>query len=189
MSPLDYSPEHPDPSTVSPWPAILRYGLIGGLIFIFYSLIGNITGLGRPNAGLVALMVFGLAYFVIYIGLLVFSIKNHRDEDLGGFIDIKRSIWVGTGVALIAGVISSIFGYIYMTMIEPDMAANMMEEMVEMFENMGLEEEAYEDQLAGMEAKFDPMTALMQGIGYAPIIGLICSVIIGAILKKDRTEG
>lgn len=188
MSPIDYSPNHPDPSEVPPWPTAIRYGLIGGLVFIVYSLVGNLTGFGRPSAGMVALMFFGLAYFVIYIGLLTIAIRHHRDEDLGGFIDIKRSVILGTVVAVIAGVISSLFGYLYMTLIEPDMAASILNEMETMFEELGLPEEQYTEQLAQMEARLDPTRALTQGIIGAPIIGAIFSLIIGAIVKKSPQD-
>ncbi len=188
MSPLDYSSDFPDPSTVSPWPNIIRYGLIGALLFILYFLIGNISGLGRPKAGIAAFLIFNLINFVIYIGLLVFVIKNHRDEDLGGFIDIKRSIWIGTGVAIIAGVLSSIFGYIYMTVIEPDYAANMMAETIEMLESWGMEEEQLEEELAGKEEEFDPTRTTIQGIISTPFIGALCSLIIGATLKKGPSD-
>lgn len=185
MSPLDAPQEYPDPATVAPWPTAIRYGVIGGMVFILYTLIGNLTGIGRPTAGLIPLLFFGLASFAIYILLLVLAIKSHRDDDLGGYIDIKRSMIVGTTVAVIAGVISSLFGYLYMTVIEPDMAATMMSEMETMFENMGLPEEDYEAQLADMEARLDPMSSLTQGLMWAPAIGAVVSLITGATLKRE----
>lgn len=187
MSPLDHHPDY-TPDIVPPWPAGIRYGLLGGLIFIIYSLLGNLTGFGRPSAGIVSIMVFGLAYFVIYFGVLFWGIKGHRDEDLGGYIDLKRSIIIGVVIAVIAGIISAIFNYIYMTMIEPDMAANMVEEMTQMFEDMGVGEEIYEAEIEKIEQQMDPMAALQQGLIGAPLMGLIFSFIIGLILKKQPGE-
>lgn len=185
MSSPDYFHLPPDPATVPPWPTAIRYGLIGGMVFILYSLIGNLTGIGRPTAGLLPLLLFGLTYFVIYIVLLLVAIKNHRDEDLGGYIDLKRSIILGATVAVIAGVISSLFGFLYMTVIEPDIADTMVAEMEVMFENMGLPEEQYLEELEKMEERLDPVGSLIQGLTWSPIIGGVVSLILGAILKKE----
>ena len=184
MTTLDNPNTYPDPSEVPPWPTAIRYGLIGGLIFIVYGLIGNLTGLGRPTAGLVAVAVFGLLVFVLYIGLLYFAIRKHRDEDLGGYITIGRSVMVGVVVAILAGIISSVFNYLYMTLIEPDMAATIVEEMREMFESLGMDEDMIEEQLADVASRMNPAKQLIQGLIGSGVMGAIFSLIIGAILKK-----
>ena len=180
MTSSDNPSTYPDPASVSFWPTAIRYGLIGGLIFIVYGILVNLTGFGWPSSGLFQMLLSLLIVIVLYVGLLFFAIRQHRDEDLGGYISLGRSVLVGIVVAVIAGVLSSVFNYLYTTVVDPDLLPRMIAELEEFMEDMGAPEEQIEKQIAGMT----PTKQLMQNIIYAPIMGGIVSLIIGAIVKK-----
>ena len=65
MSILNKPGETIDPSTVSPWPTILRYGLIGGLVLVVYALLGNLLGFTKPSAGFVTLILSGMVVVIL----------------------------------------------------------------------------------------------------------------------------
>ena len=185
MTTLDQPTNYPDPTEVSFIPTGVRYGLIGGLILIIYGFLGNTLGFGRPSAGLVALTLFGLSFFIIYIGLLYFTIRKHRDDDLGGYITLGRAVMVGVTAAIVAGVLSTLYNYVYITMIDPAMITEVMEETQVMFEELGLPEDQIDEQMAAMEDRMNPTQQLTSGLLTSAGFGAIVSLIIGAIVKKS----
>ncbi len=188
MDSLDHFSDHPQASDVSPWSTIQYYGLLGGLIFIIFSFLGNTVGFGRPCAGFVSLAIFGLFFMVIF-GFLIFAvIRKHRDDELGGYITFGRAVLVGTGAALIAAIFYAGYGYVYAAYIEPDLAVQMVDEMQVMFEELGLEDSVIDEQMADLEARMEPGAQLTSDLTSAVGIGVFFSLLFGAILKKSPPE-
>ena len=182
MATLDDDFGYIDPSTVPPYPTAIRYGLIGGLISVVYGLIANLTGLTNPTGGMMTLLLASVVGIVIGVGIIVFAIKHHRDNELGGYISFGRAFILGLIVSLISGLISVAFNYIYMNFIDPNFMSEMMEGMEEMLSNFGVPEEQMEQALIDAEKGFGPTRMLMN----TTIGGVVLALIIGAIMKKNR---
>ncbi len=173
-----------DPSTVSPWPIAIRYGLISALIACIYTLISNMSGLTAGAFGLMASTLSGLVVFAIGIAMIVIPVKHHRDKELGGYITIGRVILIGMVVTAISMLLSNVFNYVYMNFIDPGFLDTM---MAQMEESMGsiIPEEQMDEFLLNMQENFEPMTMLKNGLMMGTVFGLIVSGIIGLIMKKD----
>lgn len=182
------NPQVVDPASVSPQATIIRYGLIGGLIFVVYGLLGNILGFAKPSGGISAIVINGLVFIVLYVGLMVMAVRKHRDQDLGGYIPFGRAFLVGLGVAVIAGVISGLFNYLYMSFIEPDYLTNMVGEMEEMYANMGMSEETIEIAMERVRKSLTPTKMLTNAAIGSVVMGGIVSLIVSAIMKKKPPE-
>ena len=176
-----------DPVNVSPQPTIVRFGLIGALVLIIYSLLGNITGFTSPANGVMTAMLTGLLVFVFYIAIMVLAVRKHRDQDLGGYIPFGRAFIVSFLTSLIVGVIASAFNLLYMNVIDPTMGATIVEDAREMYENVGMSEEQIEAALKQVSRSFTTMGQIM-GLGFGTIMGAVLSLIIAAILRKDPPE-
>lgn len=173
-----------DPNAVSPWPVAIRYGLIGGLIYCIYTLIGSLSGLISGGLGLVSFILSGLLAFFIAIGLIVFSVKKHRDKELGGFITIGRVIIIGLVITGISMFISNVFTYVYVNFIDPSFIDNMQGNMGEMFEGFVPEEEL-ERIILDAGDRFEIGNLIKGFFGTVVGVGLVVSAIIGLIMKKD----
>ena len=173
-----------DPASVSPWPIAIRYGLIGGLIYCIYTLIGNMSGLTTGAFGMVASTLSGLLVFGIAICLIVFPVKQHRDKELGGYITIGRVITIGLVVTIISMLISNIFNYVYMNFIDPGFVDNMLANMEEMIGEY-VPEEQLEEILIQSRKGFEPATMIKNTLIMTGVFGLIISGIVGLIMKKD----
>lgn len=184
MTTLDDDRLMVDPSTVSPWPIAIRYGLISALISCIYTLISNMSGLTAGSFGMVASTISGLLMFAIAIAMIVIPVKHHRDKELGGYITIGRIILIGMVVIAISTLISNVFNYIYMNFIDPGFVDTMMAQMEENMSSL-IPEEQMDEVLMGIQENFEPMTMLKNGIMMGTIVGLIISGIIGLIMKKD----
>ena len=178
----------PDPGSVPFINTAVRYGVIGGLIFIIYGMIANFTGFNRPSAGIGAMVLNFLIFIGLYVGIQVAAIKKHRDEELGGAIQFGRAFMVGIVVAVIAGIISAVFNYFYMTVIDPDMLSTMVEEMEVMYERMGMSESQIEAAMEQIRTGFEPTKMFVQGIIMSVIMGGIVALIVAAIMKKNPPE-
>ncbi len=188
MDSLDNFKNYPDPDEVSPWENVLYYSGIGGLVFIIYGFLGNTLGFGRPSAGLLSMAVFGFFALVIYLFLIFVVIRNFRDKELGGYITLKNAVIVGTATAVLAGVISAIYSYVYVAFIEPDMVMQMAAEMEEMLEELGLDEDAIYDQIEDFKGRMEPSSQFTTGILGSLGMGAVTSLIMGAILKNPPPE-
>ncbi len=173
-----------DPASVSPWPVAIRYGLIGGLIYCIYALVGNMSGLTTGGLGFVAQMVSSLLVLVIAVALIVFPVKHHRDKELGGYITIGRVIMIGFVVTAISMAISMAFNYIYMNFIDPGYIDSVLVSMEEMLESM-VPEDQLEQALIDARARLEPASMAQTGVITTLVIGIIVSAIVGLIMKKD----
>lgn len=183
MSTID-NPNVPN-ATASVWPTIIRYGLIGGLVFIVYSLIGNITGMTSPGAGFGMLAVNLVISLGIYVGIMVLAIQRFRDQENGGFISFGKAFGIGLGAALIAGILSSAFTYIYVTAIDPSFFDTMIDETSKLYERLGMSEEQIEQAMAQAKKSFTPMGLVRQALIGNVIMGAIVAAIVGAIMKRN----
>ncbi|MDX1665980.1 MAG: DUF4199 domain-containing protein [Saprospiraceae bacterium] len=174
-----------EPQSESYSDAVLRYGIIGGLILVVYGLLGNIFGFARPSAGMGMILINFLITAAIYIGLMVMAVRQHREEDLGGTIGFGRAFTVAFLAGLLAGLIGAAFNFVYINYIDPDYAKTIIEESVRMYERMGLSEEQIDQALASMREGFEPGRFLMNSLLYTGIMSAIVAAIIGAIMKKS----
>lgn len=185
MSTLDGN--YVDPATVSPQPTIVRFGLIGAMVLIIYSLLGNILGFTSPANGMMAAMIGGLVIFVFYIVIMVLPVRKHRDQDLGGHIPFGRAFTVAFFTSLIVGVISSAFNMLYMNVIDPSLGTTMVEETREMYEGMGMNETQIDAAIKQVEKGFT-LTGQLMGLAFGVGIGVVFALIIAAVMKKNPPE-
>ena len=188
MSNVLDTPPATDPSGVSFWSTVLRYGIIGSLITIVMGLIGNLTGFSQPGSNFIAPMLFGLISIVVYIGVLVYAIRFHRDKELGGYITFGRAFIVGFLVAVIMAIIGQLFNYVYVTYIDPDLLANSIEGIREMYENMGMDEATIDEAMTKVEAQFEKQGTLLGSLPVSLIVNAVIAAIVGLIMKKSVPE-
>jgi len=187
MTTLDHIHDAPDPSSVSPWPTAIRYGLIAGLISIIYATIGFITGITLPSAGFLMIGINTIISFGIFIGVIVFAVRKHRNEELGGFISFGRIVLIGVIITVISGLLGTFYQHIYTNYVDPSYMAKVMEETVAMMEKFNVPEENVEETIAQMEAG-NTFGSILKGFGIIAIFGAIISSIIGAVMKRNPPE-
>ena len=188
MSTLDNPNDYIDPSKVSAWPTASRYGLLAGLVLVVLGLLVHLSGMvDYTDQGGGSNWVVNILNWGITIAAIVMAVKQHREEDLGGFISFGRSFRVGFLVTLVIMVISVVWGYIFFSFVEPGLIEDILTASREqMIEKQGMSEEQAEQGLKMMSWMFTPaMMSLMGGI-FSVIAGVIFSLIVGAIMKREH---
>jgi len=183
MSTLDNPNAPVNPSSIGP--TILRYGLIGALVFIVYALIGNLTGMTSPGAGFGMMALNLLISLVLFVGVIVIAVRNFRDSENNGFISFKNAFLIGLGVVVIIGILNGLFTYLYATVIEPDYLETVLGETERMYERFNMSEDQIEELMAQMRDTMTPGRLLIQSLIGSVIMGAIVSAIVGAIMKRN----
>ena len=172
----------------SPAKAGLTLGLIFGLIMVFETIVGyamNIDPVSYPSFGLVLNF---LNYLILPIILIYLGCVNFRKMN-GGFVSFGECLKVGVTICVIAGLVSAVFMVVF-NAIFPEYV----EELIRKTRSVMLSSDSNmtEDQVEmaiGVTRKFmSPFIAIPSTIAIYAFIGLIYSLIIGAIVKRDRNQ-
>lgn len=173
--------------TVSPAKSAMTYGVVFGAIMVLELVIMYIL---KPDpienawAGTVMQVCNFLIFPVLFISL---ACNNYKKNINGGFISFGQCLKIGVSVMVLASVIYSIF-YVVFTLMFPEFLTDAIEQVrrVTVQQNPNMTEEQLE-MTTSMTAKFmQPMLAVPISIIMNAFVGLIYSLIIGAIVKRDN---
>lgn len=183
MATLDNPTNAPDISQVPFRQTAIKYGGIGGAVTVLLGLIFYVTGMTDPeDQGSTGNTVANILNYAVLIGAIVMAIKYHKEQELGGYLTIGRSIGLGTLTGLIIGLIGAVWTVIFFTFIDPDMLETIREVAMEQAIAGG----APEDQIEGMMKFFTSVPFFAMAIILASVLmGLVVGLIAGAIMKKE----
>lgn len=156
----------------------MTYGLYLGLALIIFSLITYVTGLIGNKA------VSFLSY-VIYIGMIAFAMVNFRGKENGGILKYGQGVGLGTLTSVVGGVLSSIFMFILFKYIDPSLIEHVVNQAMEEALQKGAPEEHLAEAEKWIRIFTSPTAMLVIGIIGSAFFGLIISLILAAIFKKE----
>jgi len=175
-----------DPSSASPFPTALRYGIIGGLCFTIYGFV-VLTFFSDPADSSLAVSLAQLGISTtLFVGIIVLAVKKYRDEELGGFITFSQAFLSGFVTIMITRTIYILFNLLYTKVIYPDFVKDMQDKMYAAFEKQNMSEEQIESSMKIMKIFSDPVLGTAVALGMAVIIGSIVAAIVAAIMQKNR---
>jgi len=185
MANFDENTDFIDQDEVAAMPTAIRYGGIAALAFIAIQLILDTTGLINYSTG-EGIYYPSILLTISTLAILYYAIKQHRDEELGGYITFGRCVKLGALIGLFSGIIIGIFAVVYHGYIRPDIMPSMMEFQMSQWEEAGMSEEQI-DQAKGMTEMFmSPVANGISSILSAAFWNILLSLIVGAIMKKAR---
>lgn len=161
----------------------VKYGLMGAGAIILIDLILALvsTNWYIMSSGYLALPV------IIYAMILVCKEYLRGNEGFATMGELFKASWLSY---LIMGLITTIFGYILVKFISPEIAEVTKEKAMEMMEKMSgmMGEEAAEKAIEKLEND-DPFSigTLIGGLLFKYALAAIPAVIIAAIMKKEKS--
>ena len=160
----------------------LPYGFLLALATIVISVIVYVMGMTYEQPWWQSAMNFVLMAAVIAYGLKAFKAGN------GGFLSLGEALKTGLAISLIAGLIGSVFTFIFIEFIEPDFTVNMLEATREKMidQNPEMTEDQMEMALGMTEKMMSPGIMVAIGIIASLFFGFIISLITGLIMKQDK---
>jgi len=145
--------------------------LIGGLI-------GIVLGLATYLAGMQGTIptILNIVSTLVTIGIIVYAIRTHRDDDLGGYISYGRCLGVGVLTGLVMGVIGAIWTLILFNFIDPGIMDMIMQPQIEAMEESGMSDEDIENAMSMMGVFQSPVFMAGMALVYSILIGLVVSL-------------
>lgn len=158
----------------------MTYGIYLGLISILYSVILYVTGqTGNQTLGYVG--------YIFIIGIVIWALITYRDKINGGYMSYGTGVGIGFMTALIGGILGSIFAYVLFAIIDPSLPEQLLGKALEEAIAKNPEIEQNLDMVEGMMRKMMSPTAIaIMGVVSSAIGGIIISLILAAIFKKDK---
>lgn len=167
----------------------VKHAVILGIVSVVLTLIAY-----AADYTLLASMSFGLLSLAIYLGYGIYAGITYRKE-VGGFLPFGQSFQHGLIVFAASALISTLFGMLLYTVIDPELPEKLTKVAVENAEKMmvsfGMPEDKMEEALAKAEsdsADRYTISGLAMGYVWALIGCVIFALISGAIVKKKEPE-
>jgi uncharacterized membrane protein (DUF106 family) len=132
-----------------------------------------------------------LAYasVIIIIAGLAIAMKNYRDNVLDGVMPFGKAFGFGMLIILVAALLGAIFAYLLYAVIDTGLSEKMRELAEERMMKRGVPE-AQMDMFLERAAKFQkPLPVAITGFITSVLGGVILSLIVAAIFKKDEPQG
>lgn len=171
-----------DEKQVSYMPIAIKYGVIGTLISIGVTLAMYMADMLTPANNVLTTIITTL----IYIGTLVLAIKTYRDTALNGFVSFGRAFGTGFMTTAVMAIIGAIWTYIFMGFIAPDMIDMIKEAQAQSLIQQGMDEDEVEQALEMASSFMSPGIMAISSVFMSLFSGLIISLIVAAIMKKDH---
>jgi hypothetical protein len=157
----------------------LKWGLILGLIGILSSAVVFTMNLFSETT---------ISFVVLLASLLVITFLAMREfkELNGGFMTFGQGFGLTMLLSVTAGVIVAVFDFVYKQFIDNTVVDKMLNVVEEKYESMGMSPEMVEQSVNSAKMMMDgPFALLFMVLNYA-IYGLVCGLIMAAIMKKNQ---
>ncbi len=156
----------------------LKWGIIAAVVLAIVGTIMNMTEAWKiPGASM-------LTYTILLIGIIM-ALKEFKTENQG-FMSFGEGVGLGMLLGAVAGLVSSIWSYIYLNFIDVTFLDKLRDFQAEQMEGKGLSDEQIE-QAMEMSSKFmsGGMMFLFGMIGML-FFALIFSLIVSAFMKNNK---
>lgn len=163
----------------------LPYGIAFGVIMILELVVTVALDIDAENRA--AGMVMSLCNYVILPLLFIaLACSNYKNKLNGGYISFSECIKAGVAVCVIAGLISGL-GTAVIYAVSPEIKTELLEKTkIALAKNPGMTSEIMEQSIAMSEVFMRPYVLIPFMILVYAFIGLIMSLIVGAIIRKDN---
>lgn len=176
-------------NSVSPAKSGVLYGISFGVIMVLEFVIMYIIGmksLANTNVGIIVNLA---NYLILPISFIYIGCVNYKKNINNGFITIAECLKTGISITFIAALVYAIFNIIF-NLIFPEFIDEMLaitkQSMIA--ENPKMTSEQLETGLSMIRKFMNPLIVLPVTLAMYSFFGLIYSLIIGAILKKEKTQ-
>jgi hypothetical protein len=157
----------------------LKWGLIYGIIGIVYNTVAYNTGLWKN--WLIGL----LAMLILLFGTLYLAFNEYKTLN-AGFMTFKEGLGLGMLTVTTGGLLSVLFDSFYRKYIDPSLLEQQIEMITEQYESMGLSEAQIDEAVQKIENSAGSGLGFLWGVLGAIFVGFIASLIMSAIMKKDK---
>lgn len=164
----------------------LPYGIIFGAILVLEFVASYSLGLNSADNKMAGVLMGLLNNLVLPFIFIFIACNNFKNKLNGGYISFGQSLKVGVTVTVIAALISSVITAI-IYLVAPEVKAQILEQIkISMAAQPGMTSEGMNAAVKMSEMFMAPYLAIPITVLVSAFVGLIISLIVGAIVKKDN---
>jgi hypothetical protein len=159
----------------------MNYGAVLGLSLTLIALLFWVLGVEQQQSVMPSIL-----NNMVIIGFLVYAISQYRDNFNDGFISYSESLKLGTTVAFFSSVIMAFYTFIYITYLNPDMLANIMNitEQAMLEADPEISDEQLDLGLSITSKFMQPHWMMIMGVLSGTFMGFLFSLIISIFVKN-----
>ena len=184
MAILDNSDAPLQEKDVSIWNNVKKWALISALVGVVFQLIQQLTGVMSKGGMVIAL------YSVVSIGagvaIYVMALREHREQELGGFMTFKRAFYLTFMIGIVSATVVLVFNFIYMNYINQGAVEAQLDITRGMMEKFGMPEDQLDAAIEKERTNLASPMSIVKGLLGMAVFSAILSLIMGAIMKKER---
>lgn len=156
----------------------LKYGVITAVASIVYTTI-LILAEKNQNQGLTS-----LGLLILVVGM-VYAMREFKAENTG-YMSYGQGLGIGTLIAAISGLLNSTFIMFYTQFIDTNLMQKSLDTAREDMERRGASDTQIDAGVQFLEKMMLPGIMFATGIFFSIFIGFIISLIVAAILRRNR---
>ncbi len=155
----------------------LKWGLISAIIIVVYTIIYYMLSLFKSPIS--SWIPFAILFFGIFLSMRELKGINQSAMTFGEGVNL------GALVSAVAGIIASVFTYVYTHLIDTTIMQQMSDLQREEMVARGLSDEQIEQAMMMVSKFTTPGFVFIFGVFFYIFFGLIFSLILSAIIKKN----
>lgn len=124
--------------------------------------------------------------WAIMIAGLFLAIRAYRDQEKKRDIKYGQALGFGTLTSLFMALINAVYTYLFLTVISPEAAEMLVDNIYEQYINSGMSESEAENAIQMAMPFLNPASISMFAVGEGVFMGFIFSLILGIFLKKEN---
>lgn len=171
----------------SPSKSAVAFGVLFGAIMVLEMLVMYALDIDPTANPMVGVIINLMNYLLLPVTFILVAANQYKKKFNHGYISLVDSLKIGVSLSAIAAIIYGIF-YLIFIMLFPEYIDELLSKMHTVFENQNpsMTSEQIEGILGFQRKVMQPQLAIPITLAMYSFIGLIYSLIIGAIIKKER---
>jgi hypothetical protein len=170
-------------TTTTTTQSALKWGAIGGVITVIYTLISNLMNI-QMSEGILPKLMFALSLIIIVI-VLYFAMLDFKSKNQG-FMSYSQGLGIGALIGAIVGVISGVFNFIYTKFVDITMTERIRDYQISKLEEQGIPSEQIEASLKIMDMFSNPNLLFVAVVLLSVLFYFLMSLIVSAITKNEK---
>ncbi|MVO09134.1 DUF4199 family protein [Flavobacterium sp. TP390] len=175
-----------DKST-SPAKSGLNYGIIFAVIMILEFVIMYALNINPQEKPMVGIIMNVLNYLILPFAFIYLAATNFKNNFNNGFISLGQTLKIGVSLCAFAALIYGLF-YIIFDLIIPEFSVEMFEKIQEVTvrQNPNMTSEQLKMSMKFVKMFMNPYVLVPFTIIMYSVIGIVHSLIVGLIVRKDK---
>ena len=156
----------------------LKYGVLASVVIMVYTTIINVAGQSQNK------WLTSLSFIFMIVGI-VLAMQAFKEENKG-FMSYGEGLGLGSLVSAIMGLLGSTFSVFYNKVIDPTILTQAMDTARSDMEAKGMDDTQIDQAMAMTQKFMSPGVLFVFGVIGSLLVGFLLSLIISAIIRKDK---